>query len=250
MTASDHRPLLYVCARPQERAAAAEYASFREACGLDEGGLHRHDLVSDPLSSDVFERYAGFVIGGSPYNVADPEPTKTDTQQRVEADLERIARTAADARTSALFTCFGIGIVTRMLGGEVTRGYPEDTGPALIQLTPDSVDDPLFSPLASPFEALTAHKEGAAALPPGAVLLARNDDCPVQAYRVGERLYATQFHPEPTGTAFTERMAIYRNDGYFEADAFDEIAARVLAASITEPARLLRGFAARFGPHA
>jgi GMP synthase (glutamine-hydrolysing) len=70
----------------------------------------------------------------------------------------------------------------------------------------------------------------------------------VQAYLVGDRLYATQFHPEPTTKAFTERMAVYRDDGYFEASAYDQIAGRVLASSVTEPARLLRAFARRFGP--
>ena len=51
------------------------------------------------------------------------------------------------------------------------------------------------------------------------MLLASNDGCPVQAYRVGDRLYATQFHPEPTAKAFTERMAVYRDDGYFDSRA-------------------------------
>mgnify|MGYP000284732432 CR=1 FL=1 len=48
---------------------------------------------------------------------------------------------------------------------------------------------------------LTTHKEGCVAPPPGGVLLATNAACPVQAYRVGERLYATQFHPEKSGDA-------------------------------------------------
>jgi len=78
------------------------------------------------------------------------------------------------------------------------------------------------------------------------VLLATNEACPVQAYRIGDRLYATQFHPEPTGAAFTERMAVYRDDGYFAADDYDTIAARVLAASLTEPTRILRAFAKTF----
>ena len=83
-------------------------------------------------------------------------------------------------------------------------------------------------------------------LPEGAVLLAENEGCPVQAYRVGERLYATQFHPEPTGRAFTERMAVYRDDGYFAANDFDRIATQVLAASLTQPPRILRAFATTF----
>lgn len=241
-------PLLYVCVRPQQGAAEAEYESFRTATRLEEGALARHDLVREPLPDDALDRYAGFLVGGSPFNVTDPENTKTDVQRRLETDLERIAGAAADRRTAALFTCYGIGIVTRLLGGEVSRAFPEDTGPVTVELTPDGSSDALFGGLATRFTALTAHKEGTAVAPSGAVLLATNSGCPVQAYRVGDRLYATQFHPEPTTRAFTERMAVYRDDGYFESDAYDAIAGRVLAASVTEPVRLLREFARAFGP--
>ena len=239
-------PLLYVCVRPQQGAAAAEYGSFLAATRLDESALVRHDLVREPLPADALDRFGGFLVGGSPFNVADPESTKTDVQRRLEADLERIAAAAAERATPALFTCYGIGVVTRLLGGEVSRGFPEDTGPVVVELTADGSADPLFGGLATRFTALTAHKEGATAPPPGAVLLATNDGCPVQAYRVGDRLYATQFHPEPTTTAFVERMAVYRDDGYFDSGDYDAIAARVLAASVTEPARLLRAFARTF----
>lgn len=247
-------PLLYVCVRPQQGAAAAEYESFRTAMRLDEADVGHLDLVREPLPDDVFDRYSGFLVGGSPFNLADPESTKTDVQRRLEADLERIAARVASSSSdageapAALFTCYGIGVITRMLGGEVSRGYPEDTGPVTIELTPESRSDPLFGGLASRFTALTAHKEGTATPPPGATLLAMNEGCPVQAYVVGERLYATQFHPEPSTRAFTERMAVYRDDGYFEANDYDVIAGRVLAASVTEPVRLLRAFAQRFGP--
>jgi GMP synthase (glutamine-hydrolysing) len=241
-------PLLYVCVRPQQGAAAAEYGSFRTATRLDETRLAQHDLVREPLPDDVFERYGGFVVGGSPFNVADPESTKTPVQRRLEADLERIAAAAAERTTTALFTCYGIGVVTRLLGGTVTRAFPEDTGPVAIELTAEGRADPLLGGLASRFTALTAHKEGTQAPPPDAVLLATNDGCPVQAYRVGDRLYATQFHPEPSTRDFVERMAVYRDDGYFEASAYDEVAGRVLAASVTEPARVLREFARLFGP--
>lgn len=240
------RPLLYVCVRPQSGAAAGEYRSFREAARADEDRVHMHDLVRDPLAADVFDSYSGFMIGGSPFNVTDPESSKTDVQRRLEGDLERIAHSAASGETAALFTCFGIGIVTRMLGGTVSRAYPEDTGPTVVERTPESATDPLFGALAHRFEALTAHKEGAGEVPPGAVQLASNAACPVQAYRVGDRLYATQFHPEPTGRAFTERMAVYRDDGYFDSGAYDDIAARVLTASLNEPMRVVRGFADLF----
>ncbi|ALJ21672.1 glutamine amidotransferase [Microbacterium sp. No. 7] len=236
----------YLCARPQSGAAAAEYESFRSAMRLDDDELEQIDLVAAPLPDDAAARWRGFVVGGSPFNVTDPESTKTETQRRVEADLARLARHAADGETAVLFTCYGIGVAVRALGGEVSRAHPEDTGPATIGLTDAGRADPLFGALATSFTALTAHKEGTARLPAGAVLLATGDACPVQAFRVGDRLYATQFHPEPTSKAFTERMAVYRNDGYFDADAYDTLAARVLAASVTEPMRILRAFAQTF----
>lgn len=241
-------PLLYVCVRPQLGAAAAEYESFRTAMRLDAARVAQHDLVREPLPDHVFERFSGFVVGGSPFNLTDPQSTKTDVQLRLEADLERLASAAAEGRTAAFFTCYGIGIVTRMLGGEVSRAYPEDTGPVAVHLTPDGQADPILGGIARTFTALAAHKEGSRAVPPGGTLLATNDASPVQAYRVGDRLYATQFHPEATTHAFTERMAVYRDDGYFAANDYDAIAGRVLAASVTEPVRMLHAFARAFGP--
>ncbi len=237
-------PLVYLCARPQVGAAEAEYASFRSAMRAPD--LERWDLVRDALPSDAFTRWRGFVVGGSPFNVSDPESSKHAAQQRLEADLATVARAAAAGETTVLFTCFGIGVATRALGGDVTRAYPEDTGPARISLTAEGRRDALFGALADTFTAVTAHKEGTGTLPAGAVLLASNDACPVQAYRVGDRLYATQFHPEPTAEAFTERMAVYRDDGYFAAGDYEQIAAKVRASSLTEPPRILRAFAEAF----
>lgn len=238
MTAS----LLYVCARPQRAAAVAEWASFRDGLGVGDADLVHHDLVREPLPADL-ERFAAVVVGGSPFNVTDPD--KTDEQRRLERDLERLAAAAIGGRTNVLFTCFGIGVVTRLLGGTVTLQHPEDTGPADIVLTEAGRGDELFGILSPRFEALTAHKEGTDSVPPGATLLAENDACPVQAYRVGAGLWATQFHPEPTTDAFVARMRVYRDAGYFAADAFDEVSAHVRTASVEQPTRLLRSFAAR-----
>lgn len=237
----DPRPLLYLCVRPQRGAADAEYASFQAAMGLDDTQLGAWDLVSDPLPADAVERYAGFVVGGSPFNVT--TPAKDAGQRRLEADLAGLADAAASGRTRAMFTCYGIGVVTRRFGGEVAQDYPEGTGATTVTLTDAGRVDPVFGGLPERFEAFTAHKESTARLPEGAVLLATNADCPVQAYRLGQRLYTTQFHPEVTPQDFTDRMTFYRDGGYFAPSEFDAVAARVLAAPVTEPARILRAFA-------
>lgn len=234
--------LLYVCVRPERGAADAEHASFRRALGVDV--VDRLDLLETPLDPELLRAYRGVVVGGSPFNVTDAH--KLPEQLRVEEDLRVIARHAIAADIAAFFTCFSIGVVTRMLGGAVTTATPEAASATAIRTTPAGADDPIFGPSAPALTVFTAHKESSASVPEGAVLLATNDDCPVQSYRVGTHLYAAQFHPEPTPRDFADRMTFYRTTGYFDPSEFDRVQDRVLSASVTEGTTLLRRFAQTF----
>lgn len=234
--------LLYVCVRPELGAADAEHASFRRALGADV--VDRLDLLSQRLDTVDLSRYRGVVVGGSPFNVSDEH--KSPEQLRVEDDLETLARRAIDQRIAVFFTCFSIGVVTRMLGGDVTTGTPEPASATVIETTEEGAADPVFGPSAPALTVFTAHKESAVTLPDGAVLLATNAVCPVQAYRVGTHLYTAQFHPEPTPRDFADRMTFYRTTGYFDPEEFDLVQGQVLAASVTEGAALLRRFAETF----
>jgi len=231
--------LLYVCVRPEIGAADAEHASFRRALGVD-----AVDRLETPLHIERLRGYRGVVVGGSPFNVSDT--VKSAEQLRVEADLRTLADAAMAAEIAVFFTCFSIGVVTRMLGGEVVTDTPEPASATVITTTAEGAADPVFGPSGSALTVFTAHKESAADTPPGAVLLATNEVCPVQAYRVGTHLYAAQFHPEPTPRDFADRMTFYRTTGYFDPDEFDEVQQQVLAASVTEGAALLRRFAETF----
>ncbi|WP_136053751.1 GMP synthase [Microbacterium sp. K24] len=234
--------LLYVCVRPETGAADAEHASFRRA--LDVDVVDRLDLLQEPLDPARLRGYRGVVVGGSPFNVTDE--AKSAVQQRVEANLEALARAAIAGEIAVFFTCFSIGVVTRMLGGEVVTDMPESASATVIDTTPAGAEDPVFGPSGRALTVFTAHKESAASTPPGAVLLATNEACPVQAYRVGTHLYAAQFHPEPTPRDFADRMTFYRTTGYFDPDEFDQVQGQVLSASVTEGAALLRRFAETF----
>ncbi|MFC7942397.1 GMP synthase [Microbacterium oxydans] len=234
--------LLYVCVRPETGAADAEHASFRRALGVDV--VDRLDLLHGALPMERLRGYRGIVVGGSPFNVSDA--VKSAEQLRVEADLRTLADAAMAAEVAVFFTCFSIGVVTRMLGGEVVTDTPEPASATVIETTQAGAADPVFGPSGSALTVFTAHKESAAATPPGAVLLATNEACPVQAYRVGSHLYAAQFHPEPTPRDFADRMTFYRTTGYFDPDEFDAVQQQVLAASVTEGAALLRRFAETF----
>ena len=82
-------------------------------------------------------------------------------------------------------------------------------------------------------------------LPEGAVVLATGELCPVQAFKVGRRVYATQFHPELDPAGMAERLQIYRNHGYFDPDKTEELVAEALAAPVgAEVNRLLANFVA------
>ncbi|WP_144792705.1 glutamine amidotransferase-related protein [Microbacterium paludicola] len=234
--------ILYICVRPEQGAADAEHRSFRRALGVRV--LDRWDLLTAPLDPSISDRYDGVVVGGSPLNVVSED--RDEVQRRVEDDLERLAGETVDGRVSTFFTCYSIGVVTRMLGGTVGTATPESTRPTRIRITGPGAADPIFGPSAPEMSVLTAHKEGSVEPPPGATLLATNDDCPVQAYRVGDRLYATQFHPEVTPQDFVDRMAYYRTTGYFDPHQYDLTAERVLAASVTGT-DLLRRFSERLG---
>ena len=58
--------------------------------------------------------------------------------------------------------------------------------------------------------------------------------CPVQAFRVGSRVYATQFHPELDIEGLATRIEIYRYAGYFPPDQADAVLAAARASGVTE----------------
>jgi GMP synthase (glutamine-hydrolysing) len=236
------KPFLFLSARPEIEAVGPEYESVRRAMGVDAGRLEHLRLDVEPLGDVHLEAFAGVVVGGSPYNVTATEEHKHPVQRRVEDDLARLAETALERDHPVLFTCYGIGVLTRVLGGEVDTQYGEEASAVEITLTEAGRADPLIGTLPARFDAFVGHKEATARLPDSAVLLAGSGGCPVQVYRVGEHVYATQFHPEVSPADFIARAHVYRHHGYFPAHELDAFTARVRAASVTEPQRMVRRF--------
>ncbi|MFB6610080.1 glutamine amidotransferase [Agromyces sp. NPDC056379] len=237
------KPFLFLSARPEVEAVGPEYESVRRAMDVDADRLEHVRLDVDALGDLSLDEYAGIVVGGSPFNVTTPESGKHEVQRRVEADLTRLAEQALATDFPLLFTCYGIGVLTRLLGGEVGTRYGEDAQAVEIRLTADGMIDPLVGALPERFDALVGHKEATDRLPADAVLLASSAGCPVQIYRVGTRVYATQFHPEVSTSDFIARAQVYRHHGYFPASELREVGERLAAASVTEPQRMLRRFA-------
>ena len=161
---------------------------------------------------------------------------------RIEGDLARLASASLDGGPPTLFTCYGIGVLAEALGGTVDNSAGEAVGPVAVTLTDEGRADPLFAGLAHRFDAFVGHKESVVRLPDDAVLLASSPTCRVQMFRVGDRTWATQFHPEPTARQLIERARVYQNHGYFAVEELAEVEARIATGVVDTPRALLRAF--------
>ncbi|MFJ8651770.1 type 1 glutamine amidotransferase [Streptomyces rochei] len=93
--------------------------------------------------------------------------------------------------------CLGGQLLAQVAGGTVRgeHGAPE-FGSTPLTLRPEAGDDPLLSGLPRRVTAVEHHVDAVTALPPDAAWLMESERCPYQAFRVGDRAWGVQFHPE------------------------------------------------------
>ncbi|SHM58777.1 glutamine amidotransferase [Cryptosporangium aurantiacum] len=233
------KPFLLLATRAEDAAADEEYAAFLRFSGLDERSLVRHRLERTPLGRVDLDDWSGILLGGGPFNVSDPDETKTPVQKRVEAELSALIARIVDADFPFLGACYGIGTLGGHQGAVVDRTYSEPVGAVEITIVEP---DPLFRDVPTTFEAFVGHKEAISVLPPHAVLLASSPGCPVQAFRIGRHVYATQFHPELDADGLCTRVDVYKYAGYFKPEEADEIKALAYRSDVRHPPAVLRAF--------
>ena len=192
---ADHAPFLLLSIRAEGEAADDEYRAVLRFGGLDERGLHRIRLTHRDLGPIDLAEWSGIILGGGPYNVSDPPESKSPTQQRVESELTALIGRVVHRDFPFLGCCYGVGTLGSVVGATIDRTHSEPVGGVTVRLTPAGRADPLFTDVPEIFDAYGGHKEAATALPARAVNLASSVDCPVQAFRVGDNVYATQFPP-------------------------------------------------------
>jgi GMP synthase (glutamine-hydrolysing) len=95
-----------------------------------------------------------------------------------------------------LGVCLGAQLLARVAGGAVGPAKRAEWAWQTVELTDAGIEDPLFEGEPRTLEVFESHSY-ACELPPGAVALARNPVC-LQAFRVGERAWGVQWHPEVT----------------------------------------------------
>ena len=237
------KPFLLVGTRADDALADAEAEAFTRLAGLPADGVHRVRLEQGPLPVLDLDAFSGVIVGGSPFNVSDPDEAKSAVQRRVEADLFALLEDVLAREIPFFGACYGIGLLGTAAGGTVDRRDGESVGAIEVSVTDAGRADPLFGAMPARFTAYVGHKEACRELPPDAVLLATGTACRVQAFRLGRNAYATQFHPELDVDGLIERIRAYRHEGYFQPEETDALieTART-GVPVTEVSRLLRRF--------
>ena len=165
--------------------------------------------------------------------------------QYVGARNERMVGHVAGQREHPLAPALAVQPAGRdVVTGELEAQEP--VGPLAVQLTPEGEADPLFAGVPTAFAAYGGHKEGLARLPVGAVSLATSEACPVQAFRVGHHVYATQFHPELDLVGVCTRIEVYKDAGYFDPREAETLKELSRAVEVTHPMTVLGNFVQRY----
>ena len=241
-----HAPFLLLSIRAEDAAADDEYSAMMRFAGLDANGLHRIRLTHGSLGEIDLADWSGIILGGGPYNVSDPADSKTQTQRRVESELLPLIGRIVDNDFPFLGCCYGVGTLGSVVGATVDRAYTEPVGALTVTLTEQGRRDPLFADLPDIFDAYGGHKEGASALPSDLACLAYSADCPIQAFRAGDNVYATQFHPELDADGICTRIDVYKDYGYFAPETAESLKSAALQRSTEHPPTILRRFSERY----
>ncbi|WP_159601877.1 glutamine amidotransferase [Agromyces humi] len=239
------KPFVLLATRAEDQPADEEYALFLRHSGLDERDLIRVRLEAEPMPDFDLAGLSGFFVGGGPFNASDPPERKSPVQQRVEAEFDALLDEVVARDFPFLGACYGVGTLGVHQGAPIDRTYAEPISVVPVTLTEAAASDPILAGMPTTFNAFVGHKEAIRALPASATLLASSPTCPVQMFRVGANVYATQFHPELDVDAITVRIHAYANHGYFPADELEPTLAAVRRAEVSHPSRMLRSFVER-----
>jgi GMP synthase (glutamine-hydrolysing) len=165
----------------------AQYAQLI-ARRVREAHVYSEIVPHSATASELMARHpSGIILSGGPKSVNEtPAPT--------------IDPAIYDTGVPILGICYGAQLLTRQLGGEVSRTGRGEYGRTPLTLTGRS---PLFVDWPEDAEVWMSHGDAITRVPDGFVATASSPDAPVAALHDGERaIYGVQFHPE---VAHTER---------------------------------------------
>lgn len=223
------KPVLILQLRPEDVTSDSEYACFLKYGQLQASDTCRIRIEESGIPDDLnIDDYSAIIVGGSPFDISTPENEKSDIQKKLETDFKRLLDQVVPRDFPFLGACSGNGLLGSYLGTRISTKYGEAVGCVTLEITEAGKQDPLLAGLPTQIDVLLGHKEACDTTPEGTALLITGNNCPVQMFRIGENVYATQFHPEGDAGEFILRINTYNNHGYFkpqEAEALKKLSA-------------------------
>ncbi|MBT8146897.1 MAG: glutamine amidotransferase [Gammaproteobacteria bacterium] len=240
------KPFLILQLRPEDETADNELEAILYYGGLSTRQSVRRRVEQEGLTGIDLDDYAGIIVGGSPFDISTPQEQKTETQRSVEAGFQVLLGQIEERDFPFLGCCSGNGLLGSYCGAAISKRYGEAVGGTDIFLTAEGKLDPLLAGLPESFRVLVGHKEACDTVPPGCTLLAGNESCPVQMFRLKENIYATQFHPEGDAAGFIVRINAYRNHGYFPPEKAESLIRAIAGENTPEAQLILKRFVERY----
>jgi GMP synthase (glutamine-hydrolysing) len=138
-----------------------------------------------PLAEIARRRPAGIILSGGPKSVSEDGAPLCD-------------RAVLETGVPVLGICYGMQLMTHLLGGAVAPAPHREYGLATIRVERNA---PLLSSLPDELRVWASHGDLVAAAPPGFFVTATSANAPVAAMAAPDRrLYALLFHPEVAHT--------------------------------------------------
>ena len=139
----------------------------------------------------------GFILSGGPASVYAP-------------DAPLAPAYVYESHLPVLGICYGMQVITKQLGGQVTPGTRREYGHAVMHLS--QIDSPLFAGLPESTPVWMSHGDKIEEMPPGFTPIAYTENSPYAVISNGSNIFGLQFHPEVAHTP--EGKTILKNFVY------------------------------------
>ena len=140
-----------------------------------------------PVAALKAKKPIGLILSGGPSSVDEDGAPHCD-------------RAVLDMGIPTLGICYGMQLMTDMLGGKLARSGHREFGHALVRRD-DAIESRMLKGMPSEMKVWASHGDFVAAAPPGFAVAASSNNAPVAVMEAPERgYYALLFHPEVAHT--------------------------------------------------
>lgn len=163
-----------------------------------------------PEALDTIGQPSGIILSGGPRSTRDADAPDIDFD------------VLKSHRVPVLGICYGMQLLNRKFGGEVTPGVTREYGPAMLHAADGG--GPLLKDV-SVSQVWMSHSDTCAKLPEGTKVIAHNADAVPVALQWNEQFFGIQFHPEVThshegGKILGNYLAMLNDKPRFSMEAF------------------------------